>query len=197
VRLHLVSDRAVPLPGVTVTLTPSGSSGRSGADGAVTIPVKGGTYTATVAQGCASDLFVQHVATAHFAVPEGDTVEGTLQVAAVRRVAPAKPSDFEGDGTWHVGQSHRITFATVDRCNNQPARNLSLALTRYEPGPGFKLVGTPPDRTFNDGRGYVDVACTEANAEPSVIANAIGDPRDEADLLDIDMLDRNPPLCMA
>jgi hypothetical protein len=196
VRIHLVSDRGTPLPGVKITFTPSSATAVTAADGTAAATLDPGHYTATVATGCNNDYFVQHTATAQLAAAPDQTTEGTLEVPAVRRVTPAKPSDFDGDGTWHVGQSHRLTFATTDRCTNKPALNASLALNAFVAGPGYRVVGTPPARTFNDGRSYVDIACTDPSADPSVIAQAVADDRDQVDLLSIDVLDRNPPNCV-
>jgi hypothetical protein len=196
VRIHLISDRGRPLPGLTVTVTPSASTAVSQRDGIATIPLPPGTYSGVVSSGCGGDYFVEQPATARFAVPEGKVVDGNLQVAAVRRVAPAKPSDFEGNGTWRVGQAHRLTFSTVDRCTNQPAANASLALTTFVAGPGYQVAGTAPNRTFEDGRSFIDIACTADNADPSLIAKAVGDDRDQIDLLSFDVLARNPPNCI-
>jgi len=163
-----------------------------------------GMYTATVDAGCTTDLQIQRSGAAQLAAPGGQTVTGTLQLAAVRRIAVTSPSSYQRvdppnyrfKETWHVGERYQVTFAVVDRCTGDGAANASLRDTVFVPGPGFQLVGPRPVMTAT-GQGAIDLTCTTPDAEPHLIARSDIDDRDAVDLLSYDALNAPVPSCVS
>jgi len=204
IRVRLTNDRGVALPGLTVRIQgPTAVSPATGADGSVDAVVAPGVYTATVDAGCTSDVDILRPGTAQIAAPSGQTVTGTLQLAAVRRIAVTAPSsfqrvdppDYQFKETWHVGQRYQVMFAVFDRCTGDGASNASLRDTVFVPGPGFQLVGPPPAMTAT-GHGAIDLTCTTPDAEPHLIARSDIDDRDAVDLLSYDALNAPVPSCV-
>jgi hypothetical protein len=207
-----VSTRETGTPAHGVDVAISGPLSRvvtSDAKGIAALDVPAGRYSLRIDPVCGPEIQVQTGATGNAAVPEGETVRGTLSVAWRHRFAPGGKVTYQlaGGGTqgtgreWKVGDSYDVAFDVVDRCAaggaGAPAPGATFPTFTFEISPAAHVTPAATAEANGHGRAVVRVTCDRAMDEIALMVTDRDAPGDTTELFDRAHFDDSPPDCVA
>jgi len=142
-----------------------------------------GRYAFAIPTGCQDSFLIRYGGTATRGVPPGIKMDVGLSVQWEHRIAPSASSDASEGPYWRVGNTIKVRFVVIDRCEEKLAPPGSrFPSWRFRVNSLLEVVSPPELLVDGNSRSEIQVRC-KTEGQPSLVAYDSENLPDEVDLM--------------